>query len=74
MLQDTKAAREVKVLQDFYAMLAHDSSRAFYGPGHVRAAHELGAVGTLLITDTVLLVNNPARVIGLTCPVVTMTA
>ena len=43
-VKDTKAAREVNALADFMAMLAQDSSRAFYGPGHVHAAHELGAI------------------------------
>ena len=57
-VQDTKAAREVQVLADFYAMMAQDSARAFYGPAHVRAAHDLGAVQTLLLTDTLLRVNN----------------
>lgn len=37
-------------LQEFYAMLGADSSRAFYGPGHVLAAAELGAIQTLLIS------------------------
>lgn len=63
MMQDTKALRETRVLQEFYAMLSHDSARAFYGPGHVRAAHELGAIGTLLISDTVLMVHDVAKVI-----------
>jgi len=49
-IKDTKAAREVSALQDFYAMLTADSSRAFYGPGHVLAAAELGAIQTLLIS------------------------
>ena len=43
-------------------MMAKDSARAFYGPGHVQAAHELGAVQTLLITDTLFRVNNVAQV------------
>ena len=43
-IKDTKAARETQALADFMAMLAHDSSRAFYGPGHVQAAHEMGAI------------------------------
>lgn len=50
-LQDTKAAKEVAALQAFYAMMANDPARAFYGPGHVWAAHELGAVKTLLISE-----------------------
>lgn len=43
-------------------MMARDSARAFYGPGHVQAAHELGAVQTLLITDTLFRVNNVVQV------------
>ena len=56
--QDTKAARETGALQEFYATLAADPARAFYGPGHVRAAAELGAVGTLLLSDSLLRVND----------------
>ncbi len=63
LLQDTKAAKETKLLQDFYDMMGRDSARAFYGPGHVQAAHELGAVQTLLITDTLFRVNNVAQVV-----------
>lgn len=60
-IKDTKAAKETQLLQAFYDMMAKDSSRAFYGPGHVQAAHELGAVQTLLITDTLFRVNNVAQ-------------
>jgi hypothetical protein len=35
-------------------MLGADSSRAFYGPGHVLAAAELGAIQTLLISGAML--------------------
>ena len=49
-IKDTKAARESAALQAFYAMLAADPARAFYGPGHVAAAAELGAIQTLLIS------------------------
>ena len=62
LAQDTKALRETRVLQEFYTMLSQDSARAFYGPGHIRAANELGAIGTLLITDTVLLVHDVQKV------------
>ncbi len=62
LTQDTKAAKETKLLQDFYDMMARDSARAFYGPGPVQAAHELGAVQTLLITDTLFRVNNVVQV------------
>ncbi|KAK9817970.1 hypothetical protein WJX72_005116 [[Myrmecia] bisecta] len=60
-IKDTKAAREVQVLQDFYAMLANDSARAFYGPGHVQAAHELGAIQTLLISDSLFRINDVGK-------------
>jgi len=30
-LSDTKAAAEVKALEDFYSMLQNDPNRAFYG-------------------------------------------
>ena len=61
-VQDTKAASEIAALKDWYTMLANDSSRAFYGPGHVFAAHELGAIGTLLLSDTLFRVNDIAKV------------
>lgn len=31
-------------------MLGNDPARAFYGPGHVLAAAELGAIQTLLLS------------------------
>lgn len=34
----------LQALADFMTMLGHDSARAFYGPGHVKAAHEMGAI------------------------------
>ncbi|XP_073314824.1 protein PELOTA 1-like isoform X3 [Primulina huaijiensis] len=63
MIKDTKAAQEVRALQDFFAMLSNvrclytyvhnllDPARACYGPKHVEVAHERLAVQTLLITD-----------------------
>ncbi|XP_078394113.1 protein pelota homolog, partial [Cetorhinus maximus] len=50
-LSDTKAAGEVKALEDFYKMLQHEPDRAFYGIKHVEKANEALAVETLLITD-----------------------
>ncbi|BBM98230.1 protein pelota [Marchantia polymorpha subsp. ruderalis] len=50
-IKDTRAAKEVKVMQDFFSMLSQDSARAFYGPKHVEAAQERIAIQTLLITD-----------------------
>jgi hypothetical protein len=40
-----QAARETGVLQDFYDMMSTNPARAFYGPGHVFAAADLGAGG-----------------------------
>lgn len=60
-IKDTKAAREVQALQEFYAMMTADSARAFYGPGHVLAAAELGAIQTLLISDKLFRVNDIAK-------------
>lgn len=51
LIKDTKAVQEVKALDDFHAMLSNDSARAFYGPGHVFAAHDRLAIQTLLITE-----------------------
>ncbi|KAL1926936.1 hypothetical protein VTP01DRAFT_5266 [Rhizomucor pusillus] len=50
-LADTKAAREVQALDQFYNMLNNDPDRAFYGYKHVAMANEHGAIGTLLVTD-----------------------
>jgi protein pelota len=51
-VEETKAAKEVAALEEFFTVLANDSARAFYGPGHVVAAAEQGAVRTLLISDS----------------------
>ena len=56
-----KAASEVKALDEFFEMLANDPARAFYGPAHVMAAHELNAVDKLLITDAVFRTKNVAQ-------------
>lgn len=51
-IANTTAIAEVKALDDFFQMLAVDSAKAFYGPGHVVAAAEQGAVSKLLIADS----------------------
>ncbi|KAL6189945.1 hypothetical protein ACLB2K_036346 [Fragaria x ananassa] len=51
-IRDTKAAKEVRALQDFFSMMSEEPERACYGPKHVEVAHhEYTAVQTLLITD-----------------------
>lgn len=51
-IKDTKAAKEIKVLDEFHKLLAHDSTKAFYGAGHVFAAAEMGAIHKLLLIDS----------------------
>ncbi|XP_028931465.1 protein pelota homolog [Ornithorhynchus anatinus] len=50
-LSDTKAAGEVKALDDFYKMLQHEPDRAFYGLKQVEKANEALAIDVLLISD-----------------------
>jgi protein pelota len=50
-LADTKAAGEVRALQDFFAMLKADPDRAYYGYGHVARACADSAIDSLLVTD-----------------------
>jgi len=45
---NTMAAREVSSLKAFMEMMAKDSARAFYGPGHVFAANEIGRLSVYL--------------------------
>ena len=59
-IKDTKAATEVRALDDFFEMLASQPERAFYGPAHVFAAHELAAIDRLLITDELFRTDNAA--------------
>lgn len=51
MIKDTKAAKEVLALKEFFNMLSNDPDRACYGPKHVEVAHERMAIQTLLIID-----------------------
>lgn len=51
-LADTKFARESRAVDEFYKMIGTDETRAYYGPKHVLRAVEAGAVGTLLISDS----------------------
>mmetsp|Transcript_13567 Transcript_13567/g.23825 ORF Transcript_13567/g.23825 Transcript_13567/m.23825 type:complete len:383 (-) Transcript_13567:665-1813(-) len=60
-IKNTMAAREIEALSEFHEMMARDSARAFYGPGHVFAANELGAIQTLLISDELFRINDVAK-------------
>ncbi|KAI9344190.1 eRF1 domain 1-domain-containing protein [Zopfochytrium polystomum] len=50
-LAETKFAQEVQQLSRFYATLAQDPAKAFYGFRHVAAAAERAAVETCLVSD-----------------------
>lgn len=50
-LSDTKAAGEVKALEQFYRTLQDDPAKAYYGYRHVLRAHEAQAIETLLCSD-----------------------
>ncbi|XP_018335801.1 protein pelota isoform X1 [Agrilus planipennis] len=50
-MADTKAASEVKALEQFYNTLQTEPAKAFYGKKHVEKACEAQAIETLLISD-----------------------
>ncbi|KAI8899057.1 hypothetical protein BC833DRAFT_587289 [Globomyces pollinis-pini] len=50
-LEDTKYAKEVKALDNFYQILGNDPSKAFYGYEYVVKACERGAIDVLMVTD-----------------------
>jgi len=58
-IADTKAARETAALASFFEALATDPDRAWYGPAHVAAAAAAGAVGTLLLSDSLVRTAGP---------------
>lgn len=51
-IADTKAAGEVKALEQFYTTLQCEPAKAFYGKKHIEAANESQAIETLLISDS----------------------
>ena len=61
LVADTKAAREAAALGELHRVMAVDPSRAMYGPGHVLAAAEMGAVRTLLLSDALFRVRDVAK-------------
>ncbi|KAH9502895.1 hypothetical protein Btru_074734 [Bulinus truncatus] len=60
-LADTKAAGEVKALDDFYAMLQNDPNRAYYGIKHCERAAEQQAIELLMISDELFRAQNVAQ-------------
>lgn len=59
-ISDTKAAGEVKALEQFYTVLQCEPSKAFYGQKHVQKAAESMAIETLLISDNLFRCQNIA--------------
>ena len=59
-LSDTKAAREVRLLQEFFNLMRTDGDRITYGVKHVQKAMEIQAIRTLLITDALFRSTNLA--------------
>ncbi|KAF7283301.1 pelota mRNA surveillance and ribosome rescue factor [Rhynchophorus ferrugineus] len=57
-MSDTKAAGEVKALENFYTTLQCEPAKAFYGKKHVEAANESQAIETLLISDKLFRCND----------------
>ena len=53
-LADTKAAGEVKALQEFYKMLQNEPDKCCYGLKHIEKANEADSIDILLITDGLL--------------------
>ena len=51
-LADTKAAKDVAALNNFFAMMRDDPNRAVYGYKQVVEANKSQAIDTLLLTDT----------------------
>lgn len=51
-LADTKAAGEVRALENFYTMLQVEQNKAFYGIKHVEHAMDAQAIDLLLISDS----------------------
>ncbi|XP_035436359.2 protein pelota [Spodoptera frugiperda] len=50
-ISDTKAASEVKLLENFYTMLQLEPAKAFYGKKHIERANEALAIEILMISD-----------------------
>lgn len=55
----TAASRGAAALESFFETLASTPDRAFYGPGHVGAAADAGAVATLLLSDSLFRAADP---------------
>jgi len=57
-LADTKYAKETRAMEAFFKMMQTDEDRAWYGPKEVERAIEKGAVGTLLVSNSLFRSNS----------------
>lgn len=60
-LEDTKAAGEIKSLQDFFETFNNNPQKAYYGFNHVKKANEQLAIQTLLVTDELFRSADPIK-------------
>lgn len=60
-LADTKFAKETKAMETFFEMMEKDEFRAWYGSKEVERAVDKGAVGTLLVSNSLFRSNNVAE-------------
>eukprot|EP00812_Abedinium_dasypus_P007960 NODE_2017_length_1012_cov_266.779519.p2 GENE.NODE_2017_length_1012_cov_266.779519~~NODE_2017_length_1012_cov_266.779519.p2 ORF type:complete len:190 (+),score=80.87 NODE_2017_length_1012_cov_266.779519:164-733(+) len=51
-IANTKAAAHLRALDEFYQMVKSEPDRVSYGPKQVRAAIDKGAVGVLMVVDS----------------------
>ncbi|SCU98918.1 LADA_0H16160g1_1 [Lachancea dasiensis] len=57
-LQDAKNSEETLIMDSFLEHLNNDDFKAWYGEAEVTKASEMGAIDTLLITDSLLRAND----------------
>mmetsp|Transcript_21720 Transcript_21720/g.18724 ORF Transcript_21720/g.18724 Transcript_21720/m.18724 type:complete len:282 (+) Transcript_21720:497-1342(+) len=57
-LKDTKAVKEIEILDKFYKMLTVDADRVAYGHKYVMEARDNDAISDLLICDTLFRTRN----------------
>eukprot|EP00929_Paragymnodinium_shiwhaense_P007950 TRINITY_DN111872_c0_g1_i1.p1 TRINITY_DN111872_c0_g1~~TRINITY_DN111872_c0_g1_i1.p1 ORF type:complete len:408 (+),score=123.46 TRINITY_DN111872_c0_g1_i1:91-1314(+) len=51
-ISNTKAAAHLKALEEFYTMVKNEPDRVTYGPLPVKTAYDAGAIGTLMVVDS----------------------
>jgi len=57
-MEDTKAVREVRVLEQFYKTMMFDQDRITYGIRNIRTAQKAAAIAVLLLSDALFRTND----------------